>query len=312
MHLPHTLLTVLAAAILWGAAVAVAPAPPATVEEAPAFALPGSAFGSLIARTVRASLFGAKVCTDPCCAPSASPSPAPPSGAGVFSGRRLRSASSDQAAPSTGAIAHGAMGHSNIPKFSTSPLDWAAASLNALDQRRAQGVAGRRQLSVAHIQYVEASRGWRLRLAYNLDPGDPVLYELLHFHLVTTPQGKSTALERSRLLGQKALAHAQSSQAGMADSLTGVGAAIDVFNEASLAVQPRTLPKDEVMPIWDSIAFCQQRFRETRAAAEREGWWENIPASRRTEIDSHARNLDNLIVKIRDHLTTKGYLVNHQ
>jgi hypothetical protein len=111
---------------------------------------------------------------------------------------------------------------------------------------------------------------------------------------------------------EKALAQAKSNQGGMASALTGVGAAINSLNELILATQPGFPTKEEVAPHWDNIISCQQQFREARAAAEREGWWQNIPFLRRAELDDHARFLDSLVVKFRNNLTSRGYLVSHQ
>lgn len=167
-------------------------------------------------------------------------------------------------------------------------------------------------MSVAHQRFVNASFGWRLRLAYNLDPGDPQLYELLHYHILTTSQDIPQAQRRSHALTAKALAHAKSNQGGMADSLTGLGAAINAFNDVLLAAQPNIPSKEALMPIWDSIDSCQRQFHERRASAESEGWWSNIPQWRRTEIESHAALLDNLTRQIRSYLVTKGLLASHQ
>lgn len=190
-------------------------------------------------------------------------------------------------------------------------LDRAATWLNALETRRTRS-QDRAPMSAKHLRYINASVGWRLRLAYNLDPGDPVLYEILHHHIVTTTQDPAQARERSKLLAQKALEHAHSSQAGMADSLTGFGAAINAFNETVVAAQPGQPAREELLANWQDITSCQKRFHEFRSAASREGWWKNIPEGRRVEIDTHAKLLDTLTKQIQEFLTKNGTLISRQ
>jgi hypothetical protein len=166
--------------------------------------------------------------------------------------------------------------------------------------------------TAAHRRYINASAGWRLRLAYNLDPGDPALYEILYHYITTTSRDLVQIQGRSKIVTEKALAQAKSSQGGMANALTGVGAAINSLNDLILATQPGFPSQEEVAPHWNDIMSCQRQFLETRAAAERDGWWQNIPSARRAEIEDHARFLDDLVVKFRANLATRGYVVSHQ
>jgi hypothetical protein len=318
MRVPHSLLIGLAAAVLWGASRLAAPPMPKRSEDIPALAISGSSFGSLAARTMRGSLYSywhsgeayhAPEKTTPQQPTANTPPPPPPPTPGVFSRRRLGSqppadsaAAADQAAATPPAPAPESRVIATGP-----PLDRAAAWLNGLEKRRTQR-RDRSPLSGKHIQYLNAATGWRLRLAYNLDPGDPILYEILHHHILTTSQDINQARARSRSLTDQALAHAHSSQAGMADALTGVGAAINALDELILSAKPNLPGKDQLLASWQEISSSQTRFREFRADAEREGWWSNIPDSRRTEIDSYASFLNRLTGQIREFLTKNGVL----
>lgn len=309
---------VLAAAVLWGSSRFLAPPLPATVEEVPTIAIPGSAFGSLIARTMRNSLYAywhggeayrAKQAAAPT-STSAPPPPPPPPTPGVFSRRHLGANAAPATAPAPTEPTSTQQLEPELPATGT-PVDRAAGWINRLETQRTRR-AGPVVFSAAHRRYINASAGWRLRLAYNLDPGDPVLYEILYHYITTTSQDLAQIQERSRIVTKKALDHARSSQGGMANALTGVGAAINGLNEVLLAAQPEFPSKEEIAPHWDSITSLQRQFHETRAAAEREGWWQNIPPARRTEIDDHARFLDRLVAKFRDNLVARGYVVSHQ
>lgn len=319
MRIPHTLLMVLAAAVLWGFSRYAAPYPPKEVEEVPAIAIPGSAFGSLIARTMRESLYSywhggeayRAMATKAAKQEAASSAPAPPpTTPGVF---KRRTGASDAPAAASPAAAAPVLPEPDLELSGTgTPVDKVAGLLNKLESQRTRK-SGPVVLSPAHRRYIEASAGWRLRLAYNLDPGDPALYEILYHYITTTSSQDLVQIkERSRIVTEKALAQAKSSQGGMASALTGVGAAINNLNDLILAAQPGFPSKSEIDPHWENILSCQQQFRETRAAAEQEGWWLNIPLARRVELDSHARFLDGLVVKFRNNLVARGYVVSHQ
>lgn len=185
------------------------------------------------------------------------------------------------------------------------------AWVNGLETRRTQrhGAVSR---SPAHQRFINASTGWRLRLATNLDPGDPILYEILHQHILTTSPDTTKALQSVRALSKRALTHALSEQAGMMDSLTGLGAAINVLNDMILTARPALPGKTDVVELWHGIAQCQQRYHAIRADAEREGWWQNIPEMRRFEINNHAKFLDDLTRKMHEFLKAKDLLASYQ
>ncbi|HSI65591.1 MAG TPA: hypothetical protein VLE43_20870 [Candidatus Saccharimonadia bacterium] len=323
MHVPHTLLIGLAAALSWGASRFVAPAPPATADDVPALAIPGSAYGSLAARTMRASLYAywhggeayrAAPPPTPQLPTSAAPAPPPPPPPtpGVFSRRRLGAtppesepvaATAPPAAPEPVPVAE------PEPEPSGPLLDRMASWLNALETRRTrrQGTLVR---SEAHQRFINASTGWRLRLATNLDPGDPILYEILHHHILTTSQDPTKAMADVRTLSARALAHAMSNQAGMMDALTGLGAAVNLMNDLMLSARPGMPAKEDVAKVWDTIVQCQQRYHDIRAAAETEGWWQNIPAIRRAEIEDHSKFLERITIKMREQLVASGLVIS--
>jgi hypothetical protein len=186
-----------------------------------------------------------------------------------------------------------------------------AVWLNELDTRRTQRHGGFAR-TTAHQRFINAATGWRLRLATNLDPGDPILYEILHQHILTTTPDEKRALESVRTLSHRALAHALSEKAGMMDSLTGLGAGINVLNDMILMARPALPAKADVVELWYGIAQCQKRYHDIRESAEREGWWQNIPEIRRFEIDNHARFLDDLTRKMHEFLKKKELLTSYQ
>lgn len=246
---------VLAAAVLWGVSRYAAPYPPKTVEEVPTLAIPGSAFGSLIARTMRESLYtywhggeaARALATNPAkqaSATTSSPPPPPPPTPGVFSRRQFTS-NAPAAVPAPVEAILPDEGP-DLPAIGT-PVDRVAGLLFKLETQRRRR-SGPAVLSAAHRRYIQASAGWRLRLAYNLDPGDPALYEILYHYITTTSQDLGQVKERSRIVTEKALAQAKSSQGGMANALTGVGAAINGLNDLILAAQPGFPTKNEVAP----------------------------------------------------------------
>ncbi|RBP36387.1 hypothetical protein DES53_11798 [Roseimicrobium gellanilyticum] len=331
MRFPNTLLIGLAALVLWGASRVAAPPTPKTLEEVPTLAIPGSGFGSLAARTMRLSLYAYWHSGEAYQAPPATPTPPqapaantppppPPPTPGVFSRRRLgATAPADPAAQPAPAAqpppdtAHASAAPEPASDLSANdpPLVRAASWLRSLEKRRTQR-KDRAPFSPGHAHYLNAATGWRLRLAYNLDPGDPVLYEILHHHILTTSQDVAQARMRSQLVTEQALAHAHSSQAGMSDALTGLGAAINAFNETVLAAQPGKPEHAQILANWEDITLCQRSFRERRAAAEQEGWWMNIPIHRRAEIDDYAKFLDRLTGHLQVYLERSGIEVSHR
>jgi hypothetical protein len=184
-----------------------------------------------------------------------------------------------------------------------------ASWLNGLETKRTQR-QGSLTRSAAHQRFINASTGWRLRLATNLDPSDLGLYEILYLHILTTSQDQAKALESSRALSNKALTRALSNQAGVMDSLTGVGAAINIMNDLMQSARPGLPDKADIAKAWRDIDQCQQRYRDIRASAESEGWWQNIPEIRRLEIETDAKQLEQITTKMHDQLLANGLLVN--
>jgi hypothetical protein len=323
MRFPNSLLIGLAIIVLWSASLVVAPPMPQKVEDVPALAIAGSAYGSLAARTMRVSLYsywhGGEAYHAPepvqesVQAPTANtPPPPPPSTPGVFSRRRLGIQPSADPPTPANHVAVAPPAPAPEPEIPQGPLlERASAWLNSLEKRRTQR-QDNQPLSNKHRSYLNAATGVRLRLAYNLDPGDSILYEILHHHILTTSTDTPQALVRSQLLTNKALAHAHSSHAGMSDALTGQAAAINALDEMIAVAQPELPTKERLLANWKDVISCQSRFRELRGAAEREGWWSNIPKNRRMEIDKQAVFLDRLTKNTEIYLTKHGVEVSHQ
>ena len=289
MPLPHTFLSLAAAAGLWWAGHALSCSRPALQAEAvpPVFAVPGSAYGSLMARMIRDSLFSywhggqsaapAPEVTPPPTAQQAPPPPPPP-------GRFARKGMPPPVAPK--------------------PVEQPAADLSWLDGQvdrlaRLEKARTRRNnplpMSAAHQRYVNSAGDVRLRLAYELDPGDAVLYEILHYHLAsrTQPGGEGEpALEE---LAEKALAYGLRPGGSLSDALTGAGAAINLLNN-ELRPENRRRNLALVQKQWKNLEVSLARYQEIRSRAQAEGWWEEIPPLRRQELEEHAK----MLTRIRD------------
>lgn len=313
MHLPYTFLAV--AVVLWGASRAVAPPPPVSSDDVPSLGIAGSAYGSLIARIMREPLYAywhggevsgaAKVSAParadkPASAEPATPPPSPPAG-GVFSRRRLAAQAQEEQKPAvvqTVAVA---------PQGSA--LERGAKLLLDLESRRTKRT-GQFVTSAAHLRYINASADWRLRLACHLDPGDAALYEILHAQIIYRSTSQAEAQAGVRDLARRAIARALSRDAGLQDSLTGAGASLNLLNDALLSSREGQHVQGTITSSWNTLEACFQRYRDVRLAADTEGWWQGIPEMRRQEIEDHARFLERLRVKFRDHLAAKGIIAS--
>lgn len=287
MSLPHTLLSLLAAAGLWWAGHAAMLNRPLQQSgdevKAPLFALPGSAYGSLMARLIRDSLYsywhgGESAAPAPASQNSnASTAPPPPPPPGRFARKGLRPPPPPvEAAPPT--------------------TSWAEAEvlkLSRLEKNRTKRNSTL-PLSAAHQRYLNAAGDVRLRLAYQLDPGDATLYEVFHYHLGShlPPQNRGPALAE---LAQQAMSYGLRPEASLSDCLTGAGAAINLLNEELMPENTQRNPAS-IQSHWHTLQQCLNRYLAIRQQAETEGWWYGIPAIRRQEIDEHGQ----LLLRIRD------------
>ncbi len=339
MHLPHTLLIV-GAIVLWGASRRLAPSPPARVDDVPALAIAGSAYGSLLARTMRGPLYAywhggeelhnptpAKKPSPPSPAPApaaASPAPAPaapappPAGAGVFSRRRLAAGQPVEPPPPPPAGLPAIPAQETAPAATSSLLDRSIQWISRLEAGRTKRPGqGQMTLSQAHLRYVNAAAGWRLRLAYALDPGDASLYEILNQHAVTeilqqqrtvTPETEAQARASVKALARRAIDYARTERAGLAEALTAAGAAVNLLNNALETLAAGASTPADVVSSWNIIEENVTRYQTLRATAVAEGWWEGIPLIRRQELDEQAQNLIQLSGKIREYLFKKSFL----
>ena len=302
MHLPHTLLTFAAACGLWWAGHAWScsqPALQATVA-APRFGVPGSAYGSLVARTMRDSLYsywhgGERAVpaseTKPKSPDQAAPPPPPP---GRFSRLGRPQPPPPPAAPVAAA-----------PQKSW--FDRAVTGLSDLETSRTRR-NNRFPLTPAHRRYINASAGWRLRLAYEMDPGDAILYEILHFHLSTQGQSVQAARKLTDQLAADAIQHGLSGKATMSDALTGAGAALNLLNDQLMRDSSHAADQASILANWQSFSQCLERYRQVRKQADDEGWWEGISESRRNDIASHAEMLQSISETVRKTLVARQIL----
>ncbi len=281
MSLPHTFLTLTAAAVLWWAGHAVSSSQPTLRAKtpAPAFALAGSAYGSLTARLIRDSLYsywhGGESAATPVTA-TKPPQNVPP--------------------PPPGRFARKGMPPPLIPPPSPADVSWLQARvdhLTRLEKSRTQRTS-RLPLSNAHQNYLNAAADVRLRFAYELDPGDATLYEILHFHIASRTKSPEVARADLHSLAQSAMAYGVRESGSLSDALTGAGAAINLLNDQLQLGNPHR-DHQAIMEQWQILEKCLERYRMLRSGAQSDGWWEGIPVMRRQEFEDHAK----LLTRIR-------------
>lgn len=278
MPLSYTLLSLTAAAGLWWAGHALTCTQPSlqAARTPPAFAFAGSAYGSLTARLIRDSLYsywhGGESATAAAAPTPAKDTPAPPPPAGRFARKGMP-------APPP-------------PPPVQSETPWLQKQVDEL--ARLEKNRTRRNstfpLSKAHQRYLNAAGDVRLRLAYQLDPGDATLYEILHYHIAARTQPPEAAESVIQALAQQAMNYGLRNEASLADALTGAGAAINLLNEQ---LRPERVMRDAsaISQHRDTLARCLHHYQKLRSTAQAEGWWENIPPLRRQELEEHAKFL---------------------
>lgn len=256
----------------------------------PAFALSGSAYGSLAARLIRDSLYSY-----------------------WHGGESFMSTSENKSAsaalplqPPPGRFARKGIFPPSPPQIQSN-VSWFRSLVDALtklEKNRTKRISSL-PLSAAHRHYLNAAADVRLRFAYRLDPGDAILYEILHFHIAThtfPPEAARSALDS---LAQNAMIYAVREGGSLSDALTGAGAAINMLNDQ---LQPRN-PRRDINAInnhWRSLELCLERYQSLRSNAQAEGWWNGISDLRRQEFEEHA----SLLIRIRDII--KRSLLNEQ
>ncbi|MEZ0385849.1 MAG: hypothetical protein ACAI34_02185 [Verrucomicrobium sp.] len=265
----------------------------------PAFGIPGSAYGSLAARLMRDSLYSYWHAGESARRPAptrnaaTNTSPPPPPAPGRFA-RRNQKETPPPPSP--------------LPEPPEAPagslLDRGTQIIVNLEAARTRR-EGPLVMSVAHSRYVESAADWRLTLANHLDPGDEVLYEILHHQLQTKAKSPEAAQIATQGLAEKSLARALSSEGGLADALTGAGAAINLLNDR---LQPDQTDAAGAAEAWRHLEACLTKFQRVRSEAETEGWWAGIPQIRREELQEHVQYLERLAGRIHGHLTKTGII----
>lgn len=145
-------------------------------------------------------------------------------------------------------------------------------------------------LSAAHQRYLNAAGDVRLRLAYQLDPGDATLYEILYYHMASRAQLRVQALQE---LNQRAMAYGLREQGSLSDALTSAGAAINVLN-AQLIPENKQRDASLIDHAKSILDSSLTRYAKIRDTAKSEGWWEGIPPIRRQELEEHAALLNRI------------------
>lgn len=273
------------------------PRPEAVSQKPTAFAIPGSAYGSLAARLLRDSLYsywhggeGSQAMPVQQAPASASAQiPPPPPAPGRFA-RRGQPVPQPQPVPEP------------EPTVAEQPagLDGWVATLAQLEKGRTRRNSAF-PLSAAHRRYVDASATTRLRLAYSLDPGDAVLYEILHFHLASR-SGQNTAAALQDLTTQ-ALSHGLRPQGSLSDALTAAGAAINILNDQFQPGRPGGADPQAVQAARHWLKQALAKYDALHDQAIKDGWWEGIPPIRRGELQTHAAQLHRLAAMIESKLS---------
>jgi|694.fasta_scaffold20112_3 hypothetical protein len=278
MSFPHTLINWAAASGLWWGAhwifcfhtSADVPRPSA------AFAIAGSAYGSLAARLIRDSLHsywhGGESYSRLDGKVHESPSKSP----NFF----LRSTHAKQV-------------HELNNKMSFGDGLWIDGLVNVVDQLEKKRTKRSSHLpfSNAHHHFLNAAADMRLRFAYELDPSDSTLYEILHFHILSRSDSSVGAQLAAEMLAKNAITHALHDQAGLCAALTGAGAAINLLN---LQWQLEPSARDELLLTshLKHLEQCLVKYERLRANALDEGWWSEISDVRRKEIEDYAQMLN--------------------
>ncbi|MDB6075645.1 MAG: hypothetical protein JWO89_3285 [Verrucomicrobiaceae bacterium] len=160
--------------------------------------------------------------------------------------------------------------------------------------------------SAAHRRFLNAAADWRLRLAYDFDPGDAALYEIAHFTAMSRAPSPEAAREAAQQLAQHTIDHALAPQSGLGDALTGAGAVINLFNDQLQPDRPILPDPDRLRSNWKVLQTCLARYHALREQADSEGWWEEIPEIRRQEIESYAAFLTKITDTIHQQLAKKA------
>jgi hypothetical protein len=292
MGIPHTLLTVIAMAGLWYGGHFWCTSTPDLQPSVkpPAFAVFRSAFGSMMARMMKDSLYS--YWHD-----------------GKSAGHAAKEAADHAVAPPAGRL--GRLGRPAAPVATAEDTDHHDHSHSWLDRRvedlaRLESLRTQRNspfpTSAAHRRYINASADWRLRLAYQLDPGDSTLYEILNFHLSSQKLPPEVLRPMLNELAYEAIYHGLRERSGVNEALTGAGAAVNLLNDQLQRNQPTPPSTFAILRNWKLLNLSLERYRTVRAQGLEEGWWEEIPAVRLQEIETYAGLLEKIAGDIKRQL----------
>lgn len=285
MSFPHTLINWAIAGGLWCGAHLIFCFQTSADNPRPsaAFAIAGSAYGSLAARLIRDSLHSYW------------------HGGESYSRIGGKTHESSRELPKfTLRAAHAKQAHELNKKLIFSGGLWIDGIVNVVDQleKKRTKRSSNLPLSNAHHRFLDAAADMRLRFAYELDPGDPTLYEILHFHIVSRSDSSVAAQVAAEMLAQKAISYALHEQAGLSAALTGAGAAINLLN-IRLQHGP-TASHDPLIKYYiQHLEECLVKYATLRANAQNEGWWSKISDIRRKEIEDHAQMLNRIYDMIK-------------
>ncbi|RYD38262.1 MAG: hypothetical protein EOP86_01370 [Verrucomicrobiaceae bacterium] len=280
MRFPYPLL--ISAAVLWLVSLWIAPRPVPPSTRAPVLGVAGSSYGSLLARLMRDPLFSY-----------------------WHEGARAEDHHHEDEAIPHQAFPAALRKHLNLPE--KAPINevppegsWLERTSERLERLEASRTRRNSSFAVSasHRRYMNSAATWRLRLACHLDPGDMVLYEILH---AQTSSGEARLALAEQVIGRALLP-----AAGFSEALTGAGAAVNLLNEALQPEKAAMLDPAAAGRWLNVLERCLLRYQHLRETAVREQWWEGIPEERRGELDTHAALLNRLSDNIHQHLAGKG------
>lgn len=267
MAFPHTLLTLGAATGLWLSAYTLSFSRQVlqTHPVAANFGIPGSAYGSLLARLIRNSLYS------------------------YWHGGQssnVGAISTPNEIPSS--IANRFDRRSGGPVIEEKAASWLEARIRLISRLEAWRTKRNSafQLSSEHQRYLNAAADWRLRLAYQLDPGDVMLYEVLHFQIISHLHPPEAARRATDVLARDAIAFSLREQSSFSALLTGAGAAVNVLNDL-LDSDALTRTPEVVLHHLNLLDRFLMSYRSLKSKAQSEGWWDKMPVIRQQELQEH-------------------------
>lgn len=154
-------------------------------------------------------------------------------------------------------------------------------------------------ISTTQKKQLEAAGNERLKLAFQLDPGDYELYEMLHITLASEPglsaSGKTSAV---RAIAEMSINNAHLHFSGLFDQLAAIGAAqnclLDLFS-----LPPSSAHQEEIRHFMQVQDDNLLKLRLLMRNSEHEEWWKNLPLHRKVTLNNYASMLEKLALNLK-------------